>query len=368
MIMNYLFSWIFWDPTREAFTIPFFDRPVTYYGILFATGIAICYLLLIYIFKHQIWRIGVVTQARIKNWPQFLKELQDRESVLTFFPDDSHDTIQNHKGPVTEELKQQIIDGLNKVITTYHFAVTREAGFKKLHDIFPKTFATSHERALYLVDRLLWYAIIGTLVGARLGHFLFYDLSHFLQNPSDIFWVWQGGMGSHGAVVGILLAIYVYYLRYRIYLPGNSFLDFLDLFVIPTPIAGACIRLGNFMNQEVLGTPTEVPWAVIFAHPIDGRAVIPRHPVMLYEAIASLVIFAICFTLWKKRGTRLNTGFLSGLFFLLVFSSRFILEFFKVVQTNMVLIPGLRMGQVLSVPFIILGAYLIWHSYRNQDV
>lgn len=285
-VMTQIFCWLFWNPHREAFSVPFLDRPVTWYGIFFASGIAFCYLMLIAIFKHQIRRTGLATSASTKT------------------------------------------------------------------------------RATFLVDRLLWYAVIGTLIGARLGHVLFYDPSYFFYHPVDIIKVWQGGLASHGAAIGIFLAVYIYYLRYRDDLPGNSFWDFLDLFVIPIPIAGACIRMGNFINQEILGTPSELPWAVIFGHPIDGRAVVPRHPVMLYEAAAYIVIFLILFTVWKTNGSRLKTGLLSGLFFVLVFSARFILEFFKVVQTDLVVIPGMKMGQLLSIPFIILGFCLI--LYRNK--
>jgi len=349
--MDSLLAWITWNPSREAFTVPLIDRPVTWYGILFASGFAICYLLLIYIFKIQIWRTGKISKLWVKNWPKFISELKTSP-------------LQSHvSSPVSKDNKDEIVNNLNQLITNPQIAPTRKAGMQLLHKKFPTSFMSAYDVSFYLIDRLLWYAILGTLIGARLGHVLFYELARYLQNPLEIFMVWNGGLASHGAAIGLLLATYLFYVRYRDSLPGSSYFLFLDLFTIPVPIAGACIRLGNFINQEILGTPTTLPWAIIFGNPADGSAVLPRHPVMLYEAAAYLLIFGLSYTLWKYRGSKFGPGFFSGLFFTLVFSARFIMEFLKVAQTDVVVIPGMRMGQLLSIPFIILGLLLIWRSY-----
>ena len=344
--MYSLLAWLTWNPVREAFIVPILDRPVTWYGILFASGVAFCYIMLIYIFKIQIWRKGNISKIWIKNWPKFLAQFNDDPSFSN-----------------TDD-RVEIIKTLNHYLENPNHSTSRKERFEKLHKKFPQTLMTPYEASFYLIDRLLWYGILGTLIGARLGHVFFYDLARYMQNPMEIFMVWNGGVASHGAAIGILLAIYLFYLRYRDSLPGKGYFAFLDLFIIPIPIAGVCIRLGNFFNQEILGTPSTLPWAVIFANPIDGRSVVPRHPVMLYEAAACIAIFFILFSLWKTRGSYLRAGFLSGLFFTLIFGARFILEFFKVLQTNVVIIEGIRMGQILSVPFILLGLILIWRSTR----
>jgi len=352
--MNHCLAWITWNPPREIFHIPYIDHPVTWYGLFFASGIAICYLILIHILKVQIGRTGTISTIWILDWDKFLKQLKNSSLAPAL------------KASPGEEKKQEVVSQLNLLINERQFAPSRKEGMEKLKQEFPKTFMSAYDASFYLIDRLLWYAILGTLIGARLGHILFYDISRYLQHPHEILMVWHGGLASHGAAIGLLLATYLYYRRYRESLPGKGYFAFLDLFVIPIPIAGAFIRCGNFVNQEILGKPATVPWAIIFANPVDGGAVLPRHPVMLYEAMAYIAIFGIQYALWKYRGFRFGAAFFSGLFFTLVFTARFFLEFFKVAQTDTVIIPGLLMGQVLSIPFIVLGLVLIMRSYVHK--
>jgi phosphatidylglycerol:prolipoprotein diacylglycerol transferase len=213
------------------------------------------------------------------------------------------------------------------------------------------------EQAVLIADRLTIYVVIGTIVGARLGHFLFYEpISEFLQNPLEIFRVWKGGLASHGASVGIILSIFAFSYRMRSRYPFLHWIRLLDFLAVPAAFAGCCIRLGNFFNQEILGTVTEVPWGVIFGHPFDGSLPAARHPVQIYEAIGYLGLF---FILWKLTFYPYffkHKGKLIGIFLISVFVFRFFIEFFKIEQSR-ILSPEsfLTMGQILSIPMVVLG-------------
>ncbi len=206
-----------------------------------------------------------------------------------------------------------------------------------------------------VAERFTFYAMIGTIVGARLGDVLFYQSwSKIARDPLSIFKVWEGGLASHGGAIGIFIALYF---LYRSYDKKYSYLRLLDLVVVPTAFVAVCIRAGNFINQEILGTVSRVPWAVIFAHPADGSLPIPRHPVQLYEAGFYLLTFAVLMLLWKKWCRK--DGKIAGLFFVLIFGFRFFVEFFKVEQSSYVH-TTLTMGQYLSIPLIALGCFLLW--------
>lgn len=224
----------------------------------------------------------------------------------------------------------------------------------------------SKEQSLILADKLVWFTVLGTLVGARLGHILFYELDYFMANPHLILKTWEGGLASHGGAIGILIALALYRRNISSMAPQLTFLRILDLIVIPTAFAGACIRFGNFWNQELVGTPTTMPWGVIFLHPADGSAIVPRHPVQLYEAAAYLITFCILLGLWHFKRSTLKTGQLAGLFFILVFASRIALEYFKVpVTAAEPFYFGLMTGQWLSLPFVLAGIWLIISS-KNE--
>lgn len=209
------------------------------------------------------------------------------------------------------------------------------------------------------VDRMTWIIVVGMIIGARLGHVFFYEWPIYKAYPMEIFKVWKGGLASHGATVGILIALFIYRLMTRKEYPEFNFITLLDTIVVPTAIPAAFIRIGNFFNQEILGTPSNVPWAVIFGDPADHSAVVPRHPVQLYEAIVYLFTFFLLYGIWKAKGNAVRPGLLSGLFFVLVFGSRFFLEFFKEHQSIMIDESFLQTGQLLSVPLVIAGALLI---------
>ena len=193
--------------------------------------------------------------------------------------------------------------------------------------------------------------IIGTVIGARLGHCLFYDPIGYLSNPISILKVWEGGLASHGAAIGILISIW-YYVRTR---KNFTFLWVMDRVVIVVALAGFLIRLGNFFNSEILGGPATIPWAIIFSR-ID---MIPRHPAQLYEAFTYLIIFFYLYSSYKKNNGVIPQGKFFGLFLILVFGARFIIEFFKDVQAPFEKGLPLDMGQLLSIPFVIAGFYFV---------
>ena len=210
------------------------------------------------------------------------------------------------------------------------------------------------------LDRLLFTMLGGTLVGARLGHCLFYEPTYYLSHPLEILMFWQGGLASHGGLVGIVLALYLYS-RTR---PDQRYGWLVDRIVMPSALGGFFIRLGNLFNSEILGTPTDVPWAFVFAR-VDA---VPRHPAQLYESIAYALIFAVLLSVYRKRGARTPRGLLTGLFLALVFGVRFLIEFVKVRQAAFGEALPLSMGQLLSVPLILIGMALIMRAWSRGEL
>lgn len=240
--------------------------------------------------------------------------------------------------------------------------------------IYLLSFERSRKQATQIADRLILFVIIGTLLGARIGELLFYqDWRWWISHPLSVFYVWEGGLSSHGAAIGILVALMgaarsqkSFFLSQKRWI--DRFKNLLDWVVIPVALAAVFIRIGNFFNQEIVGTPTQVPWAVLFGHPADGRIAVPRHPVQLYEALVYLLISGILWRVWKYWNSNENQeGRLAGLFLLLTFTARFLLEFFKEEQ-SIYLGPAswLTMGQILSLPMIFLGLYLFLHRSNNS--
>lgn len=207
-------------------------------------------------------------------------------------------------------------------------------------------------RTMEELDKLLLYVLIATIIGARLGHVIFYDLGYYLRNPSQIIAIWQGGLASHGAAIGIILAMYLYVKK----VPKMSFLWLADRVVIVVAIAGAFIRTGNFINSEIIGKPTDLPWAIIFEK-ID---MIPRHPTMLYEALLCVVIFAFLWLMYKRYNEQPPEGSIFGIFLVTLFGGRFFLEFTKINQAAFAGDWTINMGQWLSVPLVAIGIWLIW--------
>ncbi|MBD9355643.1 prolipoprotein diacylglyceryl transferase [Methylomonas albis] len=206
------------------------------------------------------------------------------------------------------------------------------------------------------LDTLLWYMVIATILGARLGHTMLYDPAYYLSHPLKILAIWEGGLASHGATLGIILALYLYRRKY-----GDSYFWLLDRVSIPTALAGALIRIGNFFNSEILGTPTELSWGVVFAR-VDP---LPRHPVQLYEAACYLVIYLVSLAIYKKQADK--PGLVFGCFISMLFSVRFVLEYFKTEQAMYDTGVMFTTGQLLSIPFVLAGIGCIVWALKNHQ-
>jgi len=209
------------------------------------------------------------------------------------------------------------------------------------------------------VDDLLVYVLIGTVLGARLGHVLFYNPGHYFSNPVEIFKVWEGGLASHGGAAGIIIALYVF-IKQK---PHFNFLWLLDRVVIPVALAGSFIRLGNLFNSEIIGKPADVPWAFTFTR-VD---MIPRHPAQLYEAGAYLGSLVFLDFLYTQRKEKTAPGSLFGLFLILVFGFRIFVENFKENQEAFEATMALNMGQLLSIPLVLVGLYFFL-SAKNRPL
>lgn len=210
------------------------------------------------------------------------------------------------------------------------------------------------------LEQLSIYVILGTVIGARLGHCLFYDPVYYLSNPFEIIKVWEGGLASHGAAIGILTAIYLLTKKQK----DKSMLWILDRLVIVVALAAVLIRLGNLFNSEIIGTATNVPWAFIFAK-VDN---VPRHPAQLYEAIFYLISFVILYFVYYKTDKKTKQGFIFGLFLILIFGFRFFVEFIKKEQSSFEKGMIIDMGQILSIPFVLGGLYFLLKKQTENNV
>ena len=206
-----------------------------------------------------------------------------------------------------------------------------------------------------------------SVIGARLGYIFFYGWPMYKAHPEAIFNIREGGLASHGGAIGAIFAIFLVVKWLKARFPKLTFLAILDGVVVAAPLAGAWIRIGNFFNQEITGTATSLPWGVNFLHPLD-RYVGVVHPVQLYESIFYFALFALMYTIWRKRGKELGSGFLTGIFFIELFTFRFLIEYLKSHQGEV--LPEtfwIKMGQLLSLPFICIGLFLLTRYYRQRE-
>jgi phosphatidylglycerol:prolipoprotein diacylglycerol transferase len=222
------------------------------------------------------------------------------------------------------------------------------------------------------LEKLLIFGMIGIIVGARLGHCLFYEPSYYLSHPLEMIlpitfppgggvkFIGYQGLASHGGALGLLIALYFYSRKTK-----HSMIDTIDLIAVVAALECGFIRVGNFMNSEIIGIPTTKPWSVIFER-VDN---VPRHPAQLYEAISYFIIFTIMMILYKKMRDRLKNGFLFGLVLVLCFTARFIIEFVKENQVGFE--DGMRfnMGQLLSLPYILVGiGFMIYGLWKTKKL
>lgn len=213
-------------------------------------------------------------------------------------------------------------------------------------------------------DSLLIYMVVATIVGARFGHFLFYEPEVLLKNPLEVILPPYAGLASHGAFFSIVPALWLYSRRQSSRATGQSFLWVADRIVITIALAGACIRFGNLMNSEIVGRPTDVPWAFVFMNNSE-YAKIPRHPAQLYESLSCLVLFFFLMWFWNRWKERTPRGSMLGIFLIWVFTLRFLYEYIKEDQVAKEAAMYLNIGQQLSIPMVLIGLFFLIRSYRN---
>jgi len=218
-------------------------------------------------------------------------------------------------------------------------------------------------------DPLFFYCFVSILLGARLGHCLFYEPEYYINHVAEMFlpvrflegggWKFTGyqGLASHGGTLGLMIALILYCKRYKMHI-----LDVFDIIAVATPICACFIRLANLMNSEIIGKPTTVPWAFVF----EKVDMLPRHPAQLYEAIAYFVFFILMVVLYKAYGRKAHRGFFFGLCLTEIFVFRFFVEFLKEDQVDFEQGMSLNMGQLLSIPFILIGIYFLFF-YRSTQ-
>ncbi|SES92539.1 prolipoprotein diacylglyceryl transferase [Hymenobacter actinosclerus] len=252
------------------------------------------------------------------------------------------------------------------------------------------------------VDVITIYVLLGTVLGARLGHVFFYDWPQYKDNLLSIFKIWEGGLASHGATIGIIFAVWLFS-------RNNKFdvLWTLDRIVLVVAVGGALIRIGNLMNSEIVGHPTDAPWAFVFprdyehlqrstpdqpvpagtyvvdyqrlpgaeptvtARPAGATVTagsllaVPRHPTQIYESLFCVFLFVLLYSMWNRTKERTPRGQLFGLFVVLLFSFRFFIEFFKEDQVAFEQGMQFNMGQLLSIPLVFMGLYVLWRAGKN---
>lgn len=236
------------------------------------------------------------------------------------------------------------------------FAVGFLFGYSHVEKMF------KHENVeLKWLESLFIYMIAATIVGARLGHVLFYGWDYYSQHPIEILYVWQGGLASHGGTLGILIALYFWSKK----VSKRSILWVLDRVVVPTALVAALIRFGNLMNSEIYGIETTMPWGFIFER---NDETIAKHPTQIYESLSYLFTFAVMLYMYWKTKAKDYQGLILGVFFTLVFTARFLIEYIKEDQEAFEATMSLNMGQWLSIPFVLAGIILIVLGIKKGPV
>ncbi len=217
------------------------------------------------------------------------------------------------------------------------------------------------DRPLQDLDALAIYMIVATIVGARLGHVLFYEPQIVVQDPLEVLAVWHGGLASHGGAIGIIIALWLFHRKY----PAYSFIWLLDRLAIVAAISGAFIRIGNLMNSEIVGRVTDGTWGIWFT----ALDTVPtyRHPTQIYEALLSIGVFALLWWRYQAGDAKRLPGRLIGLFLILLFTGRFIIEFYKEHQEAFESSLPLDMGQLLSIPFVVAGIVILILGARKES-
>lgn len=239
-------------------------------------------------------------------------------------------------------------------------------GFIAGYEIVARMFRHEGAPERWLGILLLW-TIAGTVVGARLGHVFFYEWDVYRENPISILYVWQGGLASHGGAIGIIIAV----ILFSIFTTKRSPLWTFDRLVIPIALTGGLIRLGNLMNSEIYGTATTLPWGFKFVRSREWHELyegLACHPTQIYEALVYFTLFALLMWMYWKKNAEERPGLIFGVFFIGIFLSRFFIEFIKNDQVAFEANMTLNMGQLLSIPFIMIGIFLVIYAMIRPKV
>ena len=241
-------------------------------------------------------------------------------------------------------------------VTIRWYGLMFAVGFWIGFNIVAATFKREGAPEKWLGLLLIWVAA-GTIIGARLGHVFFYEWDYYSQHPLKIFATWEGGLASHGGTIGVMLAVF----GFSYFTTKRSPLWTFDRLVIAIALVGALIRIGNLMNSEIFGHATTLPWGFMFPrsaewhHYYEGQAC---HPTQIYEALCYLALFGLLMWLYWKKNAGERPGLIFGIFFIGIFVPRFFIEFIKNPQVEFERDMVLNMGQLLSIPFIIIGVWL----------
>lgn len=217
------------------------------------------------------------------------------------------------------------------------------------------------------LPKLLIYVLIATIIGARLGHVFFYEWSYYSQHPLDILKIWEGGLASHGGTIAIIIAVIIY----SICVTKRSPLWTFDRLVIAIALVGGMIRIGNLMNSEIFGIATDLPWGFMFVRSREWHTLyegMPCHPTQLYEALCYFALFALLMWMYWKKNAEERPGLILGVFFIGIFLPRILIEFIKNDQVAFEADMTLNMGQLLSIPFVLLGIGLVIYAMVRPKV
>lgn len=340
-------AWFYWNPDNVVFILPILNRPIVWYGVFFTLG---------FIFGYGVFYL--LLKRYFDPYQELINEDIDPKLIHVL------DRYKENKilNGFTLKSLEELVPVLNKYILKESSFENKKLARSEIEETFSPFVRSVKKKTLFICDKITAYLVIATIVGARLFHVFFYEKSSFyMNNPLRILYVWEGGLASHGGAIAIVIAIILFSYKYRDYKPRLDWIRLLDFVCIPALLAGGFIRVGNFFNQEISGTISDKPWAVVFGNPADGSYPVPRHPVTLYEAIFYLCMFGLFFVLSIKTKFLEFRGRSIGLFLVIVFSFRFFIEFFKEKQSELITSSNiLSMGQFLSIPLVLLGLYFLF--------
>lgn len=251
-------------------------------------------------------------------------------------------------------------------ITLRWYSLMFLIGFLIGYKIIEKIFKHEGAQEKWLGSLLLW-VMVGTVVGARLGHVIFYEWEYYSQHPIEILYTWEGGLASHGGAIGVLLAVW----GFSKFTAKRNIIWTLDRLVVAVALVAGLIRMGNLFNSEIFGHATDLPWGFMFIRSREWHALYEGqacHPTQIYEALCYFALFALLMTMYWKRNAQERPGLLFGTFLIGVFTARFLIEFIKNDQSAFEASMTLNMGQWLSIPFIIAGIAFIIYALKHNPI